>query len=176
MFLKVMIYNFKIYSHGFDNFQMEISLDGNNTFFNFHCFIQKCLDFESHQLASFFVSDAKWKKLKEISQLDMGIKSNAYLNMHKTTLSEMLHSTNQRLIYTFDFINDRSFYIELIGIIMAQNLNEPLVALQRGRTPVQILDENPYSLTTDVLQEEEIFMDSGELDDYTEIFGEMDNF
>jgi len=171
-----MIYHFKIHSREFDNFQMEVSLDGNYTFFDFHCFIQKCLGFESHQLASFFVSDAQWKKLKEISQLDMGIKSSVFLNMHKTRLSEMLYSTAQKLIYTFDFLNDRSFYIELTGIIMAQHLNEPLVTLQRGRTPVQVLEEDSYSQTTDVLQEEEVFMDFGELNDYNEIFGEMDNF
>lgn len=172
-----MIYHFKIHSRKFDDFQMEVSLDGNHTFLNFHCFIQECLGFESHQLASFFVSDARWKKLKEISQLDMGLKSSVFFSMHKTKLSEMLYSTKQKLIYTFDFFNDRSFYIELTGIIMTQNLNEPLVALKRGRTPVQVLEEDSYSQLTDVLQEEEeVFMDFGEVNDYTEIFGEMDNF
>jgi len=171
-----MIYNFKIHSREFDNFQMEVSLDGNHTFFNFHCFIQECLGFEPHQLASFFVSDARWKKLKEISQLDMGLNSSVFLNMRKTKLSEMLHSTNQKLIYTFDFFNDRSLYMELTGIIMVQNLNEPLVALQRGRKPVQVLEEDSYGQATDVLHEEEVFMDFGELNDYTEIFGEMENF
>ena len=60
---------------------------------------------------------------------------------------------------------------------MTQNLNEPLVALQRGRTPFQLLEEDPYSQAIDVLQEEEeAFMDFGELNDYAEIFGEMYNF
>ena len=171
-----MIYHFKIHSRKFDNFLMEVSLDGNHTFFDFHCFIQKCLGFESHQLASFFVSDARWKKLKEISQLDMGLNSSIFLSMRKTRLSEMLHSTNQKLIYTFDFLNDRSFYMELTGIIMTQNLNEPLVTLQRGRTPVQVLEEDSYSQAIDVLLEEEVFIDFGELSDYDEIFGEMDKF
>ena len=156
---------------------MEVSLDGNHTFFNFHCFIQECLGFESHQLASFFVSDARWRKLKEISQLDMSMNSSILLSMRQTKLSEILHSTNQKLIYTFDFINDRSFYIELIGIIMTLNLNEPLVILQRGKTPVQILEEDSYNQVIDVLEEEEeVFMDFGELNDYAEIFGEMGNF
>jgi len=172
-----MIYHFKIHSQKFDNFQMEVSLDGNHTFFNFHCFIQECLGFESHQLASFFVSDARWRKLKEISQLDMSMNSSILLSMRQTKLSEILHSTNQKLIYTFDFINDRSFYIELIGIIMTLNLNEPLVILQRGKTPVQILEEDSYNQVIDVLEEEEeVFMDFGELNDYAEIFGEMGNF
>jgi len=171
-----MIYHFKIYSQKLDNFQMEVNLDGNHTFFNFHCFIQECLGFESHQLASFFVSDARWRKLKEISQLDMSMNSSILLSMRQTKLSEILHSTTQKLIYTFDFINDRSFYIELIGIIMTRNLNEPLLILQRGRTPVQILEEDSYSQAIDVLEEEEVFMDFGELNDYAEIFGVMGNF
>jgi hypothetical protein len=175
-FLKVMIYHFKIYSQELDNFLLEVSLDGNHTFFNFHTFIQNSLNYESHQLASFFVSDAKWKKLKEISQIDMGLNGGAFLIMRRTKIKELLHSSNQKLIYTFDFINDRSFYIELTGIIMAQNLNEPLVTLKRGNTPVQILGEESYDQETAVLQEEEVFMDFGELNDYNEIFGEMDDF
>jgi hypothetical protein len=171
-----MIYHFKIYSQESDNFLLEISLDGNHTFFNFHTFIQNSLNYESHQLASFFVSDPKWKKLKEISQIDMGLNGGAFLIMRRTKLKELLHSSNQKLIYTFDFINDRSFFIELTGIIMAQNLNEPLVTLKRGITPVQILGEESYDQETAVLQEEEVFMDFGELNDYNEIFGEMDDF
>ena len=59
---------------------------------------------------------------------------------------------------------------------MEKNLNEPLVALKRGDAPVQVLGEEKVELETGSLQEEEVYMDFGELDDYTEIFGEMDDF
>ena len=59
---------------------------------------------------------------------------------------------------------------------MKQHQNEPLVTLQCGVTFAQLLEENPYSQETGVFQGEEALVDFGELNDYSEIFGEMVNF
>ena len=171
----IMIYHFQISSQESRNFSLEVKLDGNHSFFDFHSIIQKSLGYESHQLASFFISDKKWMKLKEISMLDLGINGAAFYIMQKTNLDELITNLDQKLIYTFDFLNDRSFFIELTGIIMEQNLNEPFVTLKRGETPVQVLGEEIENETM-VLVEEEILLDFGELEDYTEIYGEMDDF
>ena len=172
-----MIYHFQVSSQESQNFRLEVELDGKHSFFDFHSIIQKSLGFESHQLASFFISDKKWMKLKEISMLDMGINGTPFFIMQKTELAELIKPIDQKLIYTFDFLNDRSFFIELTGIIMERNLNEPLVTLKQGDTPVQVLGEEVIDREpAAVLVEEEVFMDFGELDDYTEIFGEMDDF
>jgi hypothetical protein len=171
-----MIYHFKIHSQESIDFQLEIQLSEKHTFYDFHRAIQNNTGFESHQLASFFVSDKKWKKLSEISLLDLGFNGGAYFIMQKTKLSELINSKEQKLIYTFDFFNDRSFFIELTGIIMEQNLSEPLVTLKTGKSPVQILGEDANEREPVMNHEEEVFMDFGELEDYTEIFGEMDDF
>jgi len=174
--VKVMIYTFKIVSQESQNFRLEVALDNKQSFFDFHSIIQKSAGFESHQLASFFISDKRWKKLVEISMLDLGINGAAYFIMQKTKLSDLLHTAGQQLIYTFDFLNDRSFLIELTGIIMEKNLNEPLVTLKQGEAPVQVLGDEVNPQEQPELQQEEVYMDFGELDDYTEIFGEMDDF
>jgi hypothetical protein len=171
-----MIYHFKISSQNPGDFRMEMKLDGNNTFFEFHSIIQKSLGYESHQLASFFISDKGWRKLKEISMLDMGVNGVAFYIMQKTKIADLIYSMDQKLIYTFDFLNDRSFFIELTEIIMEKNLNEPLVTLKQGDPPVQVLGEEVIEKEPVVHVEEEIYMDFGELDDYTEIYGEMDDF
>lgn len=171
-----MIYQFQIVSQEVQNFRLEVALDDKHSFFDFHSIIQKSVGFESHQLASFFVSNKRWRKLVEISMLDLGINGAAFYIMQKTKLRDLLQNKGQQLIYTFDFLNDRSFFIELIGIIMEKNLNEPLVALKQGDSPVQVLGEEKVEQETGSIQEEEVYMDFGELDDYTEIFGEMDDF
>ncbi len=171
-----MIYHFQISSQESQNFRLEIKLDGQHSFFEFHSIIQKSLGYESHQLASFFISDKKWMKLREISMLDLGINGAAFYIMQKTKLADLIKATNRKLIYTFDFLNDRSYFIELTGIIMEKNLYEPLVTLKQGDTPVQVLGEEAANQEETVLVEEEVYMDFGELDDYTEIFGEMDDF
>jgi len=171
-----MIFHFQIISQESKNFHLEIKLADNQTFFDFHSIIQKSLGYESYQLASFFISDSRWLKLKEISMLDLGMNGAAYFIMQKTKLAELLHSKGQKLIYTFDFLNDRSLLIELTEIIMEKNLSEPLVTSLVGDAPVQVLGEDYMVDETPEILEEEVFMDFGELEDYTRIFGEMDDF
>ena len=171
-----MIFHFQIISQESQNFHLEIKLADYHTFFDFHSIIQKSLGYESHQLASFFISDSRWLKLKEISMLDLGMNGAAYFIMQKTKVAELLYSTRQKLIYTFDFLNDRSLLIELTEIIMEKNLSEPLVTSKVGDAPVQVLGDEFIVDESPEIMEEEVFMDFGELEDYTKIFGEMDDF
>jgi hypothetical protein len=173
-----MIFHFQILSQECKNFQLEVELSKRHTFFDFHSIIQKSLGYESHQLASFFISDKKWLKEKEVSMLDLGINGAAYFIMQKTNLTDLIHSKGQKLLYTFDFLNDRSLLIELTDIIMEKNLSEPLVTLKQGETPMQVLGEDIDVIDQESLdlQDEKVYMLFGELEDYTEIFGEMEDF
>jgi hypothetical protein len=173
-----MIFHFQIISQECKNFQLEVELSQRHNFFDFHSIIQKSLGYESHQLASFFIPDKRGLKEKEISMLDLGMNGAAYYIMQKTNLTDLIHTEGQKLIYTFDFLNDRSLLIELTDIIMEKNLNDPLVTLKLGDTPVQVLGEDVDVLDQESLdlQEEKVYMLFGELEDYTEIFGEMEDF
>ena len=79
-----MIYHFKITSQESYNFQLEVELNDKQSFFDLHSLIQKSLAFESHQLASFFISDNNWRKLTEISMLDLGVNASTYHITQKT--------------------------------------------------------------------------------------------
>jgi len=173
-----MIFHFQILSQECKNFRLEVELSKRHNFFDFHSIIQKSLGYESHQLASFFISDKKWRKEKEVSMLDLGINGAAYYIMQKTNLTDLINSIGQKLIYTFDFLNDRSLLIELTDIIMEKNLSEPLVTLKSGDTPMQVLGEDVDVIDQESsdLHEEKAYMLFGELEDYTEIFGEMEDF
>lgn len=176
--LYFMIFHFQIISQECKNFQLEVELSQRHNFFDFHSIIQKSLGYESHQLASFFIPDKRGLKEKEISMLDLGMNGAAYYIMQKTNLTDLIHTEGQKLIYTFDFLNDRSLLIELTDIIMEKNLKDPLVTLKLGDTPVQVLGEDVDLLDQESLdlQEEKVYMLFGELEDYTEIFGEMEDF
>ncbi len=108
--------------------------------------------------------------------LDLGIRSGVYYSMQKTKLADLIKTKSQKLIYTFDFFNDRSLFIELTGIIREKNLKEPFVTLKQGDAPVQVLGEEPETREAARLQEEEVFMDFGVIEDYDELFGEMEDF
>jgi hypothetical protein len=171
-----MIYQFRITSPESKNFHLNVEADSENSFFDLHTILQKSIGYESHQLASFFISDLNGKKQKEISLLDMGLNGGAYFIMQKSKLSDLIKSESIQLIYTFDFINDRSLFIELTGIVMEKNLREPFVILKQGDAPVQVLEEEPTVKEAVKLQEEEVLMDFGILDDYAQLYGEMEDF
>lgn len=173
-----MVYHFQITSQENKNFRLQIKTSTQHTFFDLHTIIQKSLGYESHQLASFFISNHKGMKEKEISMLDMGINGAAFFIMQKTIITDLVIKKGQRLIYTFDFLNDRSLSIELMDIIMEKNLIEPLVTLKQGNSPVQVLGEEfeIVDLENSESEDDKVFSYFGELEDYTEIFGEMDDF
>jgi hypothetical protein len=171
-----MIYQFRITSPESKNFQLVLEADGEHSFFNLHTIIQQSVGFESYQLASFFIPDQKGRKQKEVSLLDLGLNGGIYHIMQKTKLADFIQSKTPQFIYTFDFINDRSLFIELTGIVMEKNLREPLITLKKGEAPVQVLGDNPPVQDSTKLQEEEVLMDFGILEDYTELYGEMEDF
>lgn len=173
---KVMIYHFKITSPESKNFHLEVEIDGEHTFFDFHTVIQKSVGFESYQLASFFIPDQHGNKHKEISLLNTGFNGGAYLIMQRTCLADVIELIPQQLFYTYDFISDRSLNIELTDIVMERNLNEPMVMLKQGDAPVQVYEEDSYIPESVKFQEEEVLMDFGIVDDYNELYGEMEDF
>ncbi|MDD2380396.1 MAG: hypothetical protein WCY58_00600 [Mariniphaga sp.] len=59
---------------------------------------------------------------------------------------------------------------------MEKNLKEPYVTLKQGDSPVQVLEELSDVQEATDLQEEEVLMDFGILDDYAKLYGEMEDF
>lgn len=59
---------------------------------------------------------------------------------------------------------------------MEKNLREPFITLKQGEAPVQVLGDEPPVPDSAKLQEEEVLMDFGILDDYTQLYGEMEDF
>ncbi len=173
-----MIYKFKIISQESDNFHMEVQMDSNNTFYELHETIRNAMGYQTHQLASFFVSERYGKKLHEVSLVDAGDGINGLPNftMFRTKISDLIQSNENYLLYTFDLFNNRSLNLELTGIFMEKNLKEPLVALNEGDAPVQILEDEFKAEESTIIQEDDLLHDFGVLEDYSQIFGEMEDF
>ena len=66
-------------------------------------------------MTSFFICDDDWEKETEITLEDMGSGSSeedTYI-MRETPLSELLEDEKQKMIYVFDPLAERVFFIEL---------------------------------------------------------------
>ncbi len=62
----------------------------------------------------------------------------AYL-MDECILEDFIEDEGQKLMYTFDYTNDRSFFLEMNRLITGRNLLDPLCTLSLGTAPRQEL-------------------------------------
>ena len=136
-----MVYRFTIISDEVDNFRREIQIDSDATFLDFHNAILKSVGYPNDQMTSFFICDDTWEKETEVTLEDMGTSSDmdSWI-MEETPLSELLEDEKQHLLYIFDPLADRAFFIELTEIITGKDLDEPICTKQTGDAPQQLLD------------------------------------
>ena len=135
-----MVYRFLILSDEVANFKREIQISSEATFLDLHHAILDAVAFSHDEISSFFICDDDWSKRAEITLVDMGAASDAdiYL-MEATTLEELLTDEQQRLLYIFDYMTERAFFMELSEIITGKTLNKPVCSLSIGQPPVQAL-------------------------------------
>lgn len=154
-----MIYKFRMISGGEAAFLRDYEVNADSTFLDFHTFIQINLNFDKHQLASFFLADEQWSKGMELTVLDMQNDSAfAAIPMDKVKIGDLLKSKKERLLYVFDIFSDRAFFIELFDIFEPDiNVKYPTCSASIGEAPEQIsIDLN---VDDDSLDEEESFDD-----------------
>lgn len=169
-----MVCIFEVTSSEALDFKRLIQLNSDDTFEDLHHIIQKTSNFDQSQMASFYLTDDHWSKMIEISSLDSGEKSLLHLNMRNIKLNNYVSEVGAKLIYVFDFFNERFFYLELKEKFMKTDLKEPFVAYEKGNAPAQLLVNKNENQEVDLLESDDTYKSFGELEDYYEIFGEMD--
>ncbi len=136
-----MVYRFTIISDEVDNFRREIQIDSDATFLELHNAILKSAGYSNDQMTSFFICDENWEKETEITLEDMGTSSemDSWI-MEETPLSELLEDEKQHLLYVFDPLADRAFFMELSEIITGKSLDEAVCTKSIGDAPQHVLD------------------------------------
>lgn len=137
-----MIYRFKLVSDEVSNFSREIEIDSENTFLQLRNAILESVNYTKDELDSFFLCNDDWERQEEITLEDMGTSSSdqdLWL-MENTPLSELIEDEGQKLSFVFDYLTERSFFMELKEIIPSRTLVEPICTLKRGKAPEQTVD------------------------------------
>ena len=136
-----MVYRFTLISDEVDDFVREIKIDSEATFFEFHEAILKAAGYKDDQMTSFFICDDNWEKEQEITLEDMGGYSDedSYI-MKETALSELVEDEKQRLLYVFDPLTERVFFIELSEIEYGKDIERAVCTRKEGQAPEQIVD------------------------------------
>ncbi|WP_289158598.1 hypothetical protein [uncultured Muribaculum sp.] len=139
-----MIFNFRLVSDEVDNFRREINIDADATFLDLRNAICDSVGYDKNQMCSFFLCDENWEKGHEITLEDMGSDSDEeiYL-MDETVLSDYLDD-GDRMIFVFDYMTDRCFFIELKKSIPGKTLKDPVCVASMGTPPAQIMDIDEF--------------------------------
>jgi hypothetical protein len=142
-----MVFKFRLLSDEVKDFVRDVELLSDQTFYDFHRVLTYNLHYDKSQIASFFVSNENWEKLTEITLFDMSEEesSDGIYVMDRTRLDEFIMKEKQRLLYVFDFFNERLFFIELIEISEKKEKTAyPRVTLSQGSPPQQLFMDNNF--------------------------------
>lgn len=136
-----MIYRFTIISDEVDNFLREIQIDPEATFLDFHKAILQSTGYSNDQMTSFFICDEDWEKEKEITleEMDDNPEIDSWI-MADTTIGELVEDEKQKLLYIFDYMTERCFFIELSEIITGKTITGAKCTKKEGDAPQQTID------------------------------------
>lgn len=136
-----MIYRFTIISDEADNFIREIQIDPEATFYDFHEAILKSAGYTNDQMTSFFICDEDWEKEKEVTleEMDDNPEIDSWI-MKETPINELVEEEKQKLLYVFDYMTERCFFIELSEIITGKNMKGAKCTKKEGDAPKQTID------------------------------------
>lgn len=160
-----MIYRFTIISNEIEEFIREIQIDSEATFYDLHKAILKSVNYPDDQMTSFFICDDNWEKETEITleEMDTNSEEDSWV-MRDTRLDEFLEEEKQKLIYVFDPLTERVFFIELSEIITGKELKAPVCVREEGDAPKQLLDFDEMAKFDQNLDLDENFYGDEEFD------------
>ncbi len=130
-----MLLQFRMLSDEDDNFLRDYLLPPAMTLADLHAFICDDIKYECGKMMSFFIADEEWNKLSEYTSLDFG-PVNTTRTMREITLADVIQQNHGRLIYQFDAVENRAFYLELVNAKMGEE-GGPQLLFANGEAPDQ---------------------------------------
>ncbi|MBQ8853986.1 MAG: hypothetical protein IJZ67_06740 [Alistipes sp.] len=159
-----MILRLRMLSDENDNFVRDFEVSHEMNLLELHNFIIASIGYDDC-MASFYSADDQWQPLQEFSLMDLGEEQfeGAPMAMEKVTLAELVVSECNRLIYQFDMIADRAFYLEVVSATQPNpELEYPRISFENARVPDQY---DPDAVPAD---------DGSIFDEIMDEFGEFD--
>jgi hypothetical protein len=159
-----MVYKFVVLSDEDESFVREFEFLDTHTLIDFHNLIQDELEFDKSQLASFFMATDNWEKEEEFTLFDMGTGSST---METAVLEDIIFRKNQKLLYVFDFFNDRALFIEYTGEAKEIEGRElPNCTNSKGIPPKQVVfGGSSHKLYNNIVVSDDDDEDEPEVDD-----------
>ncbi len=129
------VYRFRLLYEDQEDFLRDFDILSSQTFADFHNIIKQSIDLPGNELASFFVCDRNWRKKREITLIKMHNEAREEADyeerrgpkparipiteMDKIRVKDSIDDPHQQLLYEYDFLNPKVFFIELTRILEA---------------------------------------------------------
>lgn len=156
-----MVYKFRLLSDEVDNFRRDIEIDSEATFQELSNAILESVGYPDDQMTSFFICNNRWVKEIEITREDMGSMSeDENYVMAETVIGDLIEDEKQKLMYVFDPLGDRAFYMELNKIEFGRDIEAAVCVKSNGDAPAQLLNfeelmnKEPIVAASDSLDED----------------------
>lgn len=156
-----MVYRFKLVSDEVSHFSREIEIDSESTFLQLRNAILESVNYTKDELDSFFLCNDEWEREDEITLEDMGTSASdqdLWL-MENTPLSELIEDEGQKLSFVFDYLTERSFFMELKEMIPSRSLVEPVCTFKLGNPPKQVVDIEDFDSKIDAKTQQQSIED-----------------
>lgn len=134
------ILRFRIYWEDDDLTYRDIEIQSNQTFLDFHNGIITAYEFDGKHPASFYESNDKWVRGREISsEILLNKKDAPALSMARTPVSALVTTPDQKFIYVFDPVKKWTFLVELTSVSKDETFRRvyPFVLRKEGVAPTQ---------------------------------------
>lgn len=139
-----MIYKFHLISDEAPDFKMEILIDSDDTFLNLRNAILDAVGYDNSQMDSFVICDEDWNKEKEVTLTDMGSDSDEDVwLMDETHISDLIEDEGQRMMFVFDYLTNRAFFMEMREEIFSKTINKPQCSFV-GLPPAEGVNMNDF--------------------------------
>lgn len=176
-------YRFRLLAEDQDDFLRDIDVLAGQTFEDFHKALVSMFDLKNDELASFYICDHKWRRLKELTLIDMQQDSDfededddekkekknklPVFVMNQSKVKDVIDDPHQRMIYEYDFLNPVVFYIELIKILAADKAQSYPVCVRSNGEFVRVQQKRKFTLED--LGEDLLTTEDDLLDDMFEV-------
>jgi hypothetical protein len=135
------ILRFRIYLEEDDSVYRDVAIRHTQLFLQLHQAILKAYEFDNKHQATFYRSNDKWQRGKEITFEKYSNKEYKVepLLMENTTIGSEIFDPNQKFIYVYDFVKNWNFQVELINVSKEENarLEYPAIIRTEGIGPSQ---------------------------------------
>jgi hypothetical protein len=170
-----------------EDFERNIEILSSDNFESFHQILYHSIGLAGNELASFSICDTKWNKKQEITLIDMhderesetpdyeedeeySTSSNIpKFIMKDAVLKDFITDPHQHIMYEYDFINPKVFYIELLKTLsVKENAEYPRCTFSEGVLPKP--DENAFSADPETDFLTDFLVDEADEDAYDDDF------